>query len=391
MRITLPRTAVLIAFSAGLVATVTAQPTRLWVAAGGPTGGVFACDPATGRLTPLCNGAYRGVHAAAPGRGACVVAVASGGANGDRLDWLAGDGTVVCRDAVPTCTDLALDQTGAFAAIDASARVQTIGTGPAVPLGSVGTTSLTAIARDGDRGGFVAGSWDGSLFAIDRATGAATTLAAGLGRITGIAWLPRRGGFAISRYHPTHGVLLVDPSGAIRTSIAFSVATAIAVETCRERIFAVSARGELLEAAGDGTAIGRTTVAPNRPLSGVHVDGGNRVRITVSPASMAIDLAFDAAPNRAYAVAIAGTPRPVIGLGGGRALNIAPDPMLRALLAGALARWTTGFAGTTDANGRARATLMLPAMLRPGTRIYVGALTLDPVRRAATDVAIYRR
>ncbi len=382
-----------IALALGLAAAVASSgpaQSRVWVTAGGPNGGVFAVAPANGSITTLCAGAYRGVHAAPAGRGACVVAVASGGGAGDRLDWIAGDGSVVCRDAVPTCTDLALDQTAGFAAVDAGACVFEIGLGPTRTLCTIATAPPSAIARDGERGGFVAGSWNGTLTAIDRATGAVTTLATGLGRITGIVWLPRTGGYAVSRYHPTHGVLLVDAAGAIRTSLAFPMSTGLSVDACREHVFAVNARGELLEAGGDGTVVQRRTVTPSRPLSGVHVDGGNRIRIAASSTSVAIDVTFDAAPNSPYAIGIALTPRPVIGLGGGRALNVAADPLLRALLAGVLGRWTRGFAGTTDASGHAPATLTLPPMLRAGTRVYLAALTLDPARRA-TDVAILRR
>jgi len=252
-----------------------------------------------------------------------------------------------------------------------------------VSAGSVVTTVAVlssqpnAGAIDQDTGDYIAALFStGTLLRIQRGTATVTTIATGLGTLSGVDFEPRTGTFAITRFLAPQ-VIRVTPAGTMTTVATFTSANMMKVD---------DETGNLLVTGG--TAVGLLTpagaVITTRAVgglngTGVEVYGARKVSGSGNFAAGQIYnvlFTFQRSSGNTYVAALSMGLRPGIPLPDGRTINLAIDPLL-VLSVGGLPGVTTGFTGTLDAFGQGTGTITVPAGFPPGIRIYCSAVAVN--------------
>lgn len=369
-------------------------------------GGLGAQSVADGDLVLASNGSTRGVFHVDPSTQALRTLDASQSCAAVHTSWgndaawmLAGSRVFFVNAAsrVSTVVNFVTGSLGGLAA-DQDARfwITNQSTGHVYRLfGSTATTVATlpspsAICRDGTTGHFVVGSTQGALYRIDRETYAVTTLAQGLGSISGVAYLPSAGGrFAVSRLAAGGAVAIVDRTGNVTTTANLADANCVTFDERRNRIFAGgtgASAGRIFELTVQGAVVRTLSVGSGVSISGIDVWGDRDVSLSgtgVQGSRGTAYLSFPESPNRAYCVALSLANAPAIRVGG-QHQHIAPDAIFFLTACGGLPLWTTGFAGTLDSGGVGNARFVLPYV--PGLRLYVAASAVNPGKPGGLDV-----
>ncbi len=376
--------AVALLAAAGLPAQ-TVRDGDLVLASNGSTRGALYVDPASSVLRTLdATRSYAGLHMSWGNDAAWVL-------SGSRVLFVnpAGKVTTVVNFVTGSLGAIAADQ-------DARFWITNQSTGHVYRLfGSTATTIATlpspsAICRDGDTGHFVVGSTQGALYRVNRETYAVTTLAQGLGSISGVAYVPSAGGrFVVSRLASGGAVAIVDRTGAVSATANLADANCVTFDERRNRIFAGgtgASAGNVFELTVQGAVVRTLSVGAGVSISGIDVWGDRDVSLTgtgVQGSRATAYLAFPDSPNRAYCVALSLANRPAIRVAG-QHQHIAPDAVFFLTACGGLPLWTTGFTGTLDSGGIANARFVLPYV--PGLRLYVGASAVNPGKPGGLDV-----
>jgi hypothetical protein len=253
-------------------------------------------------------------------------------------------------------------------------------------------TSPNWAAIDGDTGDYVIALFNtapqGALLRVHRTTLAITTIAPGLGTMSGVDFEPRTGSFVCTRFDQGQ-VLRVTRAGVVTTLLAMGGNNAIVVD---------DETGEFL-AAGGGTVnrfspaglVIATRSFPGVAFTGVELYGSRKVSGSGdfrAGSTYRVRFSFPRSGGSTYAAAMSFSLRPGIALGDGtgRMINLAIDPLLLLSLGG-LPGVTTGFAGVLDASGRAGGTITLPAGFPPGVRVHVSAVAVNAGLPSGLDTA----
>jgi len=240
-----------------------------------------------------------------------------------------------------------------------------------------------ALAIDQDTGDPVLGTMNalgaqGDLLRVARGSLAISTIAAGLSTITGVDFEPATGTFAVTRAAAPQ-VVRVAPAGAVAPLATLASANAVHVDEPTGNLVVVTGGGTLHVVDPVGNVL--TTYALGaRSLTGVTTWGSRTIALSGSftaGRAAAVQFHFPSSPLRTYVAALSLGLRPGLGLGDGRTIHLAVDPLLLISLGG-LPGVTTGFAGMLDAGGRAGGTITLPPGFPPGVRIFVAAVALNP-------------
>ena len=381
-----------------------AQPRQGHVVLGSAAGttGVFSVDWVTGSMHTIRAGLpVESLHTS-HGNGS-IIASRVGAVQTDviRLTSTGTVTTLVSLPARPRVRGWALDQNGTyvFAANDNRLYRMLRGGGSVSTFTSIGGPSgrfVSAMCRDSDRGYFMVGTANpNQVLRIDRVTGAATTFTASIPgtTITGIDFVPPTEDFVVSTFSATY---LVRPIGFVAVAPGGSMVT---VDERENRIFVCDPAGRVHELDNAGTIV-RSRAYPGFGWSCVEIYDDQNVSLSgaaTANATMAIALSFPESPNRAYCAALAGEDEPGIPFGG-RYLNLQLDFVFLLTACRSVPGFTSGFAGITDANGRANASVSFapgfPATVRlfrrRGRLQSVGARRLRREQRRDDPHAIAR-
>lgn len=234
----------------------------------------------------------------------------------------------------------------------------------------------TALCRDDDTGHFIVGFSDGRIAEVNRETGYKKTVSTGLGSVTGVAYIPMLGYYAVASQT---GLKIVRRDGTVATSHFYPDLGGVAVDPRSSWIFAIErTTGKLHTVLPSGTPLAPRFVA-KRTYRGLAIWGTREVALKtsgVAGTTATIDLDFRRSRRANYCVALSFANRPGILIGNvWNRINLAADPLFFLTVCG-LPGATTGFAGKTNISGGAKATFEIPA-LPVGTRLYVGAAAVN--------------
>jgi hypothetical protein len=296
-----------------------------------------------------------------------------------------------------------LDQDGSWltvtSAADAVWRVSADGTTATFLLAA--PPGLDGVCVDQDTGDAILAifaPWpNGALLRLSRATGALTTIASGLGRVSAVDHCAQDGTFYLSR-HDSGEVLNVSPGGSV-TTVHVGWPAGVRSASCLK---VVDETGELLVGGLVSSLPGRVALLSRTGLvlafqdlplylhpTGVELYGSRKVSGLGTFAAgrpYTVSFSFPRSAGRPYVAALSTGLRPGLALPDGRTINLAPDALLARSLGG-LPGITTGFAGILDAGGRAAGTITPPAGFPAGVRLFVSAVALNPAFPGGLDTA----
>lgn len=279
----------------------------------------------------------------------------------------------------PTAVDL--DQDGTYLVSEATGnglyRVNPVSASASL-LVTTGNY-LNAVCIDQDTGDYVIGIWGaGLLQRVDRKTRQVTTIAGGLGSISGVDFEPRTGTYVVTTFtYPE--VRRLTRTGQVTTVASSYNANAVRVDD--ETGDLVIAQGTvqpynnsigLYSASG---ALKRSFVTGNRTPTGIEIYGSRKV-VGSGPATAGsiynLALSFPRSPNAGYFLLLSTGLRSGIPLndGTGRVVNVNAS----SLVFGDIPGITTGFLGSLSASGTAAATIALPSWFPAGVRLFVTAV-----------------
>lgn len=291
-----------------------------------------------------------------------------------------GVATQVVPFPAPEPTDFAVDQDGDWV-LSAGSRIYRL-QGGTISTWATGTSGLYVIDRDQDTGDFLVGQTSqGVVMRVDRATGAASTIATGFGTftMTGVAHNPVTGDYAVSHFGARTGLVLV-PQRMPRVTVAIANVSCVTVHPWTGDYWAGTLDGRVYRVAPNGDILSSTNYGSDyliRDLAffgtrNVHLTGGGR-----RGSNVGIAVNFGRSPSKAYCVALAFSNRGGPQLSDGRRLWLAPDALLFTTACRDLPGITSGFVGTLDRGGSANAQLTIPAIVPIGTRIHVAAAAVN--------------
>jgi Tol biopolymer transport system component len=255
--------------------------------------------------------------------------------------------------------------------------------------------TLNAVCLDEDTGDYVlaihAPLPGGALLRAHRRTGQLTTLAAGLGRLTGVDFVPGTGAFVVTRQDAPSLLRVNRTGGVFPLHPAFPIdGNAVKVDDETGRITALGT-GEV----GFLDPLGQLLAAfPTAPYLGTAVETcGSRKVNGSGPATggstMSIAFSFPESPGATYVAALSTGLRPGIPLADGtnRVIQLDVTSPLFPISIGGLPGLTTGFTGILDPLGRATGTLAILPGTPPGLRLFVTAIAVNAGKPSGLDTA----
>jgi hypothetical protein len=374
-----------------------AQPAggQIVLTASGPQGGLFYINqpqPLPIRfLRPITSGSFGCVKMACGNASvycvplSCPIRVVNIFGSGSSFDVIA--------MSVPTYpTGIAIDQDGSYW-MSCHDRIVRLGNGNLDTPVTQGGRKWVAICRDKDTGDFVVADYQtGELHRIERRTKGLSVLASGLSQysLTGVAYIPRTGGFAVSRLNSPYGLLILDRFGRVTKQVAISGATAVTVDEQNSDICVATGFGEVMCTTYYGSVRWTRDFGDQR-FTGIDVWGDQGVTLEASGRrgyEQKVTLGFPQSTSKPYACALSLGIRPGLPFAGSRYLNLAPDGLFCLTAGRDIPGFTRGFAGTTSASwGQAEARFTLPKTVPIGTRIYFAAAAMNPAFPGSVDLS----
>jgi len=302
--------------------------------------------------------------------------------------------TVGAIGAAPSPNGADLDQDGSIVASTSAANgLHRVVPGVSVPIVTTPAT-LNNVCIDQDTGDYVLGIFSaGQLLRVNRLTSAISTIAVGLGSVSGVDFEPQTGTFVVSTFTGPV-VRRVTPAGVI-SPVSATPAGANAVKVDDET-------GNLLVGGGitltnmtpagvvltshalvgpAGLSISATEIAGSRKVSGSGP--------ALPGSAYSYNFSFPASPGAGYVAAASTGLRPGIPLGDGtgRVINLDVTSPLLPLSIGGIPGLTTGFSGVLSTTGGATGTLLIPLGFPPGIRVFVSAVALNGSMPTGLDTA----
>ncbi len=253
----------------------------------------------------------------------------------------------------------------------------------------------TAVCIDDDTGDYIVTVYRtrpaaSAVLRIHRTTRAVSTIASGLGQLTGVDHSQRTGDFIVTtRTAPHIRVVRRDgTTGATRTLVG---ANAVRID---------DVNGDVWVAATDRVMRYSETFAVSKAFPGVSGDilhgielwgrqkiAGRVAEIPSRSTDFTIQGRFPSSPSMPYACALsmAGL-RPGIAVSATRTINAALDPIFLATMNGNLPVYTSGFTGRTSGVGGFQSTFLVPPVLL-GTQFVFVAVAINPSMPNSIDPA----
>jgi len=308
------------------------------------------------------------------------VGVVCADASSNRIFRFDQNGSAYTLAALPAgiyATGIELDQDGSYV-ITAQDRVFRV-TGSSILTLSAATGAWNAITRDRDTGDFVLGDRkSGKLVQMERLTGALTTLTGSYGSITGLAYNPWNGSFAVTRENSTYGLAIVQRTGSVK-QLPFSEASCVTVDPKIGSVWAASLDGKIIHTDASGNVIASADVGDHR-FTGIDIWGDQNASLRASGfagTDQLVTLQFDRSKKAPYYCALSLGNRPGIPLGGSRTLFLQPDRLFFVTASTSLPGLTKAFAGTLDDFGFAWPRFRLPSFLPRGLLLHFGAVAVN--------------
>jgi len=350
----------------------------------GGFGGLARLNPITGVLSPIATGLPAGAFNAvtmASDNHAYAVAYSGPGV----LAFVSRNGVIGSTVPFPNSPNaLALNQDGTWSGTTSAGSLWRMDPRRGT---AAGITTIPPVPNahciDQDTGDWIVGQFEplpgGKLLRINPITGARTTIATGLGRVSGVDHHAPRGSFIVTSWD--RGTLEVTPSGQVTTISTFSLipnAVKVMDDTGNFVVgggFAAPGPNEVGELTPQGTIV-RLFLVP-KSISGVEIDESRGVTVSgpATPGStMDVLFSFRNAPRAPYFAALSTGLRPGLPLGDGRTVNLDFTSPLFGLSIGGIPGVTDGFVGVTDNDGKARGRVRVPPQCPGGLRVHVGAI-----------------
>ena len=244
------------------------------------------------------------------------------------------------------------------------------------------------LCRDMETGDFVVGDWTtGRLLRIDHYTRKVTTIASGLGAITGVAYVPRSGRFAVTRGSHANGLVIVRSDGHVTNEIPLANAEAVCV---REDTGDIHACGYgVIVSVSDLGSVRSTHAWPGYVFTGIEVYGKRPLSLTASGrlgTKQNVKIRFTRSPGALYVCALSFAHRPGLAIGHDRVLHLRPDALFQLTLGRDILGITERFIGITQSGtGFAYPAFTLPASFPHGICVYVAGAALNPTFPGGLD------
>jgi len=364
-------------------------------------GGVFAIDPVTGKRTTLVNTLMPGYYTnwiTMDLDNRNMMAVSAG--NIDivfRVSPTGGVTTVAAPFGYLDLMGITLDEDGTYLVTPDTGAGDPILRVTGSSVSTVTTTShniLNGICVDPATGHYVMPVWGtGLVINVDRNTLAVTTIGkmpAPVTRITSVDYHPWSGDFLVTSFGGYN-----DPMNVYKMDRGGSTTIFIALQTLQKNFFDHAVKvddqtGDIYVAGSGGIGVyppggGSTPTKTFGPLgfswTSLEVYGSRNVVGQGSGragTAYTFDLSFPLQKSAPYiaALSLSGL-QPGILLPNGRTVHLIPDPLAVLMIThGDIQGITSGFVGTLNSQGNARAIVNIPPGFPPGIRLYIGVLVM---------------
>lgn len=272
-----------------------------------------------------------------------------------------------------------LGQDGAYVVSSSLNQVRKVAPGGAITTFIASTSAtLNGLAYDQETGDLMLGIFSaGLLVRHDGVTGAAlNTLATGLASVSGVDQSPSTGNFTISTFTLPYGRTISRTGTTVATFSGSGFAQGVKVDDQTGNIYLANGNGTVSEHTPGGT-----TVKTYGPFSGYNFTNidvyGSRVVSGVGSAQpgspYTVNFNFPGQGNSTYVAALSFTQRPGIPLSLSQTVNLTPDGLFFASLAGA---FVTGFQGTLNSAGNATGTILIPSFVPVGVTFFCSCVAV---------------
>lgn len=293
---------------------------------------------------------------------------------------------------------IALDEDGRFLLVDSDSTLyRTNGNDNRGSLLSFAKlpAPASAVCVDDDTGDYLVTVYRtrpavSALLRVNRTTRAISTIASGLGQLTGVDHNQRTGEFVVTTRTSPH-VRVIRRDGTVRATRSFTGANAVRVDDIK---------GDIWVLATDRVVRYSETFSSSKTFPGVSGDilhgielwgrqkiAGNVAEVPGRGRDFTIRGRFPSSPRMPYACALsmAGL-RPGVSVSATRRINAAVDLLFIATMNGAMPVYTTGFSGRTSGVGAFSAQFLVPPVAL-GTSFVFVAVAINPAQFGGLDIA----